>query len=156
MPTSTAPLQLSEDERSRVQLAVSRGHTAARIQARARVLLKLSDGWSAAAIHQALDVSLTTIWRIRKHFAEGGVAAVLTDKPQARRRAALSGEQQAPLIAVACSDAPVGHDHWTLRLLAGKAVELGFVEKISPETVRAVLKKTSSSPGSTKRGVSPR
>ena len=49
--------------------------------------------------------------------------------------------QQAHLIAVACSKVPNGHDHWTVRMLANKAVELGFVEKISPETIRAVLKK---------------
>jgi len=141
VPTSTSPLPLSEDERAQVQLVVSRGHPAARIQTRARVLLKLADGWSATEIHQALDVSLPTVWRVRKHFAAGGVQAVLTDKRQQRRRAALSGEQQAHLIAIACSDAPDGHDHWTLRLLAGKAVELGFVASISPETIRALLKK---------------
>ena len=54
------------------------------------------------------------------------------------------------------SPVPDGHDHWTLRLLAGKAVELGFVEHISPETIRALLKKTSSSPGGTSSGVSQR
>src|SRR5487761_2500300 len=93
--------------------------------------------------------------RTRTRFAEGGVEAVLTDKRQERRRQALSGPQQAHLIALACSDAPAGHDHWTLRLLAGKAVELGYVEHISPETIRALLRRTSSSRGSIVSGVSP-
>jgi hypothetical protein len=81
---------------------------------------------------------------------------VLTDKVQERRRQALTGEQQAHLIAMACSAVPQGHDHWTLRMLAGKAVELGFVEYISPETIRALLARTSSSPGSTSSGASRR
>ncbi len=75
---------------------------------------------------------------------------------KARYRQALTGTQQAHLIAIACSTVPDGHDHWTLRMLAGKAVELGFVEKISPETIRAILKKTSSSPGDIGSGASPR
>src|SRR2546421_9826050 len=67
---------------------------------------------------------------------------------------ALTGGQAAHLIAIACSPVPTGHDHWTVRLLAGKAVELGFVESISPETIRQLLKKTNSSPGNTSHGVS--
>lgn len=142
MPTSTQPLTLSDADRSRAQTLVQRGHAAARIQTRARVLLKLGEGWSAAEISAALDVSQNTVWRVRKRFADGGVARVLADQRQERRRAALSGEQQAHLIAIACSEAPDGHDHWTLRLLAGKAVELGYVARISPETIRQALKKT--------------
>jgi hypothetical protein len=65
---------------------------------------------------------------------------VLRHQRQARYRQALTGPQQAHLIAVACSKVPDGHDHWTLRMLAGKAVELGFVEKVSPETTRAIFK----------------
>ena len=69
--------------------------------------------------------------------------AVLSEKRQERlSRRRSRGAQQAHLIAIACSPVPDGHDHWTLRMLAGKAVELGFVEKISPETIRALLKKT--------------
>jgi hypothetical protein len=66
----------------------------------------------------------------------------------------LTGEQSAHLIATACSPVPDGHDHWTLRLLAGKAVELGFVDSISPETIRQMLKKMSSNLGNMNSGVS--
>jgi hypothetical protein len=76
-------------------------------------------------------------------YLSGGLEAVLYDKKQQRQRQALTGEQAAHLIAIACTPAPDGHDHWTLRLLAGKAVELGFVDSISPETIRQVLKKMS-------------
>ena len=72
----------------------------------------------------------------------GGLEAVLHDQRQAQRRAALSGEQVAHLVAISCSAAPLSHDHWTLRLLAGNAVELGYVRAISPETIRRMRKKT--------------
>lgn len=114
--------------------------TPARVS-RARVLLKSNEGWTDAKIAEALDISEQTIRNIRQRFRVGGVEAVLTDKRQARRRQALTDEQAAHLIAVTCSKVPDGHDHWTVRMLAGKAVELGYVRRISPETVRQLLKK---------------
>lgn len=153
---STLSVTLSETDRSRLQTVVHRGHVSARTRTRAQVLLKLGEGWNEAAICAAFDVCRNTVVRVRTRFAEGGVDAVLTDKRQARRRAALTGAQAAHLIAIACSDAPEGHDHWTLRLLAGKAVELGFVASISPETIRALLRRMSLSRGNTKRGASRR
>lgn len=158
LPITPTPslLSLSDDDRERLYVCVHRGHTSARTRTRAQVLLKLGEGWSEAEVCRAFDVCLNTVKRVRQHFAAGGVEAVLTDKRQERRRQALSGAQQAHLIALACSAAPEGHDHWTLRLLAGKAVELGYVERISPETIRALLRRTSSSRGSIGSGVSRR
>ena len=155
IPPTPALLSLSDADRERLSICVHRGHTSARTRTRAQALLKLGDGWSEAEICRAFDVCLNTVKRIRQRFAEGGVEAVLTDKRQERRRQALSGAQQAHLVALACSEAPEGHDHWTLRLLAGKAVELGYVERISPETIRAFLRRTSSSRGSIASGASP-
>ncbi len=152
----TSAITLTELDRSRLQTVVHRGHTSARTRTRAQVLLKLGEGWSAAEVEAAFDVCRNTVQRARSHFLEGGVEAVLADKVQERRRQALTGEQQAHLIAIACSPVPDGHDHWTLRLLAGKAVELGFVTRISPETIRALLRRTSSSRGSTTSGASRR
>jgi Homeodomain-like domain len=105
----------------------------------------LGEGWSLAEVCRAFDVCRNTVLTVRARFAAGGVDGVdgvLAPKRQAHYRQALTGAQQAHLIAIACSPVPDGHDHWTLRLLAGQAVELGFVEKISPETVRQALKKT--------------
>ena len=154
--STIASVSLSEMDRARLYTVVHRGHTSARTRTRAQVLLKLGDGWSDLAVAQAFDVCRNTLKRVRVRFLEGGVEAVLTDKMQERRHQALSGAQQAHLIAIACSPVPDGHDHWTLRLLAGKAVELGFVEHISPETIRALLRRTSSSHGSTSSGASQR
>jgi transposase len=150
------PIELTDDERAYLQTWVHRGHAAARIQTRARVLLKLAEGWRDSEIARALEVGAGTVYNTRQRYLAGGLEAVLHDQRQERRRQALSGEQLAHLIAHACSPAPKGHDHWTLRLLAGKAVELGFVTGISPETIRHALKKTSSSPGSMNSGASRR
>jgi transposase len=149
------PIGLNEDERAYVQTWVHRGHAAARIQTRARILLKLAEGWRDVAIARALEVGVGTVYNTRQRFLAGGLEAVLHDQRQARYRQALAGEQIAHLIAIACSPAPKGHDHWTLRLLAGKVVELGYVPSISPETIRQALKKTNSSPGSMSSGVCP-
>jgi len=140
---SSDQIVLSEIDRSRLQTFVHLGHESARARTRAQILLKLGKGWNLVEVCRAFDVCRNTVVAVRTRFAEGGVDAVLRHKRQARYRQALSGSQQAHLIAVACSPVPDGHDHWTLRLLAGHTVELGFVEKISPETIRALLKKTS-------------
>jgi hypothetical protein len=97
-----------------------------------------------------------TVTNVRGRFAHGGLEAVLHDKVQQHRHSALSGLQIAHLIAVACSPVPDGHDHWTVRLLAQKAVELGFVTNISPTTIHDLLKKTNSNPGGTNTGACPR
>lgn len=141
MPTSVA-IHLSDDERAHLQTFVHRGRANARTLTRAHILLKLDAGWSDGAIRNAFTVGASTIWRVRRRYAAGSLEGVLHDQRQERRRAALTGEQIAHLVAMACTDAPAGHDHWTLRLLAGKAVELGFVASISPETIRHALKKT--------------
>ena len=146
---------LSETDRSRLYTFIHTGHASARLRTRAQVLLKLGEGWSLAEVCRAFDVCRNTAMRVRTRFAEGGVDAVLRHQRQVRYRQALSGSQQAHLIAIACSPVPDGHDHWTLRMLAGKAVELGFVEHLALETMRSLLKRTSSNPGSIASGASP-
>lgn len=82
-----------------------------------------------------------TVTNVRRRFAQGGLKAVLHDKLQQHRRSALSGLKTSHMIALACSPAPDGHDHWTVRLLGQKAFELGFVTNISPNTIHKLLKK---------------
>ena len=79
--------------------------------------------------------------RIRKRLVEEGLEHALREQPRPGQRRKLSGKQEAHVIAVACSTPPEGRGRWTLRLLAGKVVELGFAPSISPETVRQMLKK---------------
>ena len=135
-------IHLNEDDRTHVEVFVRRGKANARTLTRARVLLKCDEGWSNGEIAEALDISDQTIRNVRQRYETGGIEAVLTDKRQARRRQALTDGQAAHLIAITCSQVPDGHDHWTVRMLAGKVVELGYVRRISPETVRQLLKKT--------------
>jgi transposase len=141
MPQQAA-VSLTSEDRSTLETFVHRGKANARTLTRARILLKSADGWSTAKIAAAFDVCEATVTNVRRRFTQGGLEAVLHDKVQQHRRSALSGLQTAHLIAVACSPSPDGHDHWTVRLLAQKAVELGFVKSISPTTIHELLKKT--------------
>ena len=103
----------------------------------------------------ALDVSERTVFRTKRRYAEEG-HEVLRHHNQVNRPRKVDDRVEAHLIAMACSPAPDGHDHWTMRALAGKVVELGLVESLSPETVRLRLKKTRSSRGGNNNGASPR
>jgi hypothetical protein len=150
------PLRLTDAERADLLAFIHRGTTSARILTRAHILLQADAGWRDAEIMAAFHVSRETVSRVRARFAASGVVGVLTDTRQTHRRRALTDAQATHLIALACTAAPAGHDHWTLRLLAGKAVALGFVPSISPETIRSLLKKTRSSPGATRSGASRR
>ena len=154
MPQQPA-VSLTGDERTTLETFVHRGKANARTLTRARILLKSAEGWSSAELAAAFDVCEATVTNVRWRFAQGGLEAVLHDKVQQHRRSALSGLQTAHLIAVACSPAPDGHAHWTVRLLAQKAVELGFVTSISPNTIHELLKKTNSNPANTNTGVCP-
>ncbi len=101
-------------------------------------------GWSDSEIRQTFAVGLVTIYRVRQTLVEEGLAAVLTRRPKSRHRhRKLDGEQEAHLIALACRKPPAGRRRWTVRLLASKFVELGYTDRVAPETVRQMLKKTS-------------
>lgn len=142
---------LTEEERQSLAALVNRGRVAVRKVKRAWILLKADAGsegpsWSDEQIQQAFDVGLMTIYRTRQTWVEDGLQAVLTARaPTRRRHRKLDGDQEAYLIALACSQPPPGRRRWTVRLLAQKFVELGYSEPLSPETVRQTLKKTNSS-----------
>lgn len=136
-------VELAEEERLRLRTLLRGGQVPVRMVTRARVLLKAGQGCTDAEIAAALEVGTATVSRVRKRFVELGLEQALRERPRPGQRRKLSGKQEAHVIAVACSTPPEGHARWTLRLLAGKVVELGFTPSISPETVRQVLKKTS-------------
>ena len=141
------PVRLTPEERDQLEHLVRAGRSSARVTARARILLKTGEGWSAPKVAHALDVAESSVFRIKRRFAEDGLDGVLKDRPQANRYRKLDDRAEAYLISLACTPAPEGHDHWTLRALADKAVELGLVESLSHETVRLHLKKTLSNRG---------
>ena len=156
MPGKRYSIQLITEERERLNQLVRGGRHSARVVTRARILLKIDEGWKAPRIAEALDVSEGTVYGVKRRYANQGLDGVLRDRVQANRFRKLDDKGEAHLIALACSDAPEGHDHWTLQLLADRMVELGVVESLSYETVRLKLKKTSSSRGGSSNGASPR
>ena len=147
---------LTPEQRNQLQHLIRAGKGSARVIIRARILLKTDEGWTAPQVAEALDVAEGTVFRIKRRFAEAGLEGVLKDRPQAHRYRKLDDRGEAHLITLACSEPPEGHDHWTLRLLAGRVVELGLAPSMSHEGVRKRLKKTPSSRGRRRSGASPR
>ena len=135
-------VNLSPEERAGLEAVTQRGKSAARKLKRAQILLKAADRWQDAEIAEALGVSTSMVYHTRRRCVEEGPEVALEDRPRPGQPRKLDDRQAAHLIAVACSDPPEGHDHWTLRLLADKVVQLGFVESFSHEAVRQLLKKT--------------
>lgn len=132
---------LSAEEREALQKLISSGIAPARKLTHGRILLKADVGWQDHAISEALDVSIPTIERVRQCFVEEGLEAALNRRPPTREyKRRLDGEQEAHLIALTCSAPPPGYKRWTLRLLADKMVILEYVESVSHETIRQVLK----------------
>jgi transposase len=150
MSTRSA-VQLSDKERSHLKGLLRRGAAPARVQTRARVLLlsdrsrgeRRTDEQVAAAVLTSVMTTKRTRWR----FLREGLEAALAEKPRPGRPPKITGEIEAQLTVLACSQPPEGHAHWTLRLLAGRLVELGYLESISHVAVGNRLKKTKSSPG---------
>lgn len=126
---------------------ISLGKGPARQLTHARILLKANQGpqgpgWSDQQISEALEVSLPTIARVRERYVLEGVEGALKQHPHSNPRPRkMDGEQEAHLIALSCSQPPAGHKRWTMRLLASHMVELDYVDAVSHETVRQVLKK---------------
>jgi transposase len=139
-------VDLTEEERTALQALVRRGKSSARKVTRARILLHAARGATDAEIVTALGVGQATVERIRRRFVEGGLEAI-NERPRLGARPRLSERAEARLVAEACSAAPEGRGRWTMRLLAGRVVELGLAESCSHETVRRVLKKSGSSRG---------
>ena len=144
---------LTPAQRSELSALISAGSAPARQLMHARILLKADQsadgpGWIDAAIAEAVEVNRTTVERVRRQFDAEGMEAALRRRPSRNHRPrAFDGAAEARLIALACSEPPMGRSRWTLRLLAAKAVELHYVDGASYETVRRTLKKTRLSHG---------
>lgn len=145
-------VRLTEQEREELQGIVSRGKVAAGKRRRAQVLLKADagregSGATDAIVAEALNLSSITVHRARKAYVEEGLAAAIDGKPNAGHRPRkVDGAKEAVLVATACSSPPAGKARWTLRMLAGKLVELKVVDTIGKDCVADALKKNGSSP----------
>jgi hypothetical protein len=153
---------LAEEERADLEQLVSRGKAAARKLTHARILLLADDALgeehSDEQIVAALGTSLRTVSRVRQQLVSEGLDTALLRRRQPPRpdKIKIKGDVEQRLVRLARSDPPEGCRHWTLQLLADQLVVLGLVQKVSTETVRQALKKTTSSPGSSSPGASHR
>jgi transposase len=142
------PVLLTAEDRDTLEGLIAHGHAPARQLTHARILLKADEAAGMPAgpdlkIAEALEVSRSTVFRVRERFAREGLEASLVHRqPKNTKPKKLDGEQQAHLIALACSAPPKGKKGWSVRLLAERFVQLECAdEPISPELVRRTLKK---------------
>ena len=153
MPAKIYRVTLTIEERKELTALVNKGKGLAGKLKRARILLMADEaqengGWKDADIVQALQTSRRTVERTRTKCVEMGVAAAINHtRPRKTRSKVLDGAAEARLALLACSQAPDGHESWTLQMLADKLIELDVVETVSRETVRTTLKKMNLSLG---------
>lgn len=145
-------VRLTADERRRLKELLRKGTSPARRLLKARILLKADESdegeaWSDVRIMEALNASVSMVYRVRQQLVEEGLDATLARKKRATPPVppVFDGEKEARLIALACSPAPEGRCRWTLQLLAEHLVALNIVDAVSASTVARTLKKTNSS-----------
>jgi len=150
---------LSEEERQELESIVSKGKHRSQKVLNALILLNCDEGLyqpeklTNETIAQVLQISMRKIDRVKKRFVEEGLEVTLNGtKGQRYYEKKADGEFEAHLVAMSCSKPPEGFSRWSLRLLADKMVELNYVDKISYETVRRVLKKTKLNRGAERVG----
>jgi AraC-like DNA-binding protein len=153
MPAKIYRVKLTKEEREELTRLVNKGKGKASRLRRARILLMADEaqkggGWKDADIAKALGAYVRTVERTRQKCVEVGLeAAINHTRHQKRKERILDGEAEARLTQLACSEAPDGHEKWSMQMLADKLIELEVVETISKETVRTTLKKTNLNPG---------
>jgi transposase len=140
-------VNLTKEERSKLERMTTVGKIGVRKLKRCQILLLADESHEQGqktdqAIAEKLDTSLATVSRTRVRYAKAGLKGALNEKARSGRPPGVSGEERAKVTALACSTPPDGFSHWSLRLLADKAVELELVEQISHTTVGDILKKT--------------
>ena len=148
-------IDLTDAERAALREILSKNKVKRSTIINAYILLKAdrSCGWTNADIAAAYDVSTKKVEQLKKRFVEAGFEAALYRKSvtNAHRRK-ITGDEEAHLIALCCSQAPEGHERWTFRMLADKRVELDIIASVSHETIRRTLKKANVNPGKSKNG----
>src|SRR5215510_2986285 len=153
---SRYPVDLTETARTALREIISKNKAKRRTIVNAYIFLKADRvcGWTHEAIAAAYEVSTKKVEQLKKRFVEEGFEAAWYRKPvtNAQRRK-ITGDEEAHLIALYCSQVPDDHERWTLRMLADKMVELGIIDSVSYETMRRTLKKMHLNRGKRKNGV---
>lgn len=151
---------LNPDERKELEAMTTSGKSSRNKVVKAFILLKADEGeqgeaWTDQRIADAYHISVSTVEQTRERFVEQGMEDALNRRPSSRAyRRKIEGEEEAHLIALACSTPPEGRSVWTMQLLADRMVELNYVDSVSDETVRQVLNRNELKPWQKKSGVS--
>ena len=128
-----------------LETLVRSGKAQARTLTKARVLLltdySTGQHMTDEDIAAILQVSMPTIGRVRRRCLADGIDTAVHDRSRSGKPPKITGDLEAQLIVLACSDPPEGHNQWTLRLLADKMVALGYFESISHVAISKRLKK---------------
>lgn len=138
---------LSDIERVELQSIIKKGTHKSRKITRARALLLLDSGKNRLEVQAELSIDSNNFYKIKQRYFAGGLPSALEELPRSGQPPKITPNLEAQITSIACSDAPAGSSRWTLSLINEKIVELNFVETISNESVRKVLKKVSSSLG---------
>src|SRR3954452_11978097 len=144
-------VDLSDAERSDLEALLRGGRHAARTLKRAQILLAADAGVPDETIAQSLGVGGSTVYRIKRRFVEGNIEKALHEEPRPGAKRKLTGQEQALLVATACSSPPEGRARWTIELLAGEMVRLTEHDSVSRETVRRRLAENRPAPGAVLR-----
>ena len=163
MPIKKHHIKLEADERKHLgKFAKSRKTAVFKVQ-RAKALLEMDCGEKGPArsdseVSKISGLSVRSLERLRQRVCEVGPLCALERKPRMTPPVPpkVTGEVEARMVAIACSEVPDDCSRWTMQLIADRLVELEVVESISSETVRVTLKKTTSNPGNKNAGASPR
>jgi transposase len=150
--TKKYKVTLTAEERALLKDILNRGRHSAQKRKRAQALLLADEQMTDEAIAERAGMHRRGVEELRQRFVEEGFEATLEGKPHGHRARAIAGEDEARLIVLACSPAPEGYDHWSLRLLSEKWVTLEG-NTVSHETIRQTLKKTNLSRGKSGSGV---
>jgi DNA-binding Lrp family transcriptional regulator len=144
-------VRLSEDDRAALEKMTRSGTGKAREITRARIVLMADRNQptfkTQAQIADALGISPVTVCRVCRRFAGEGRETALVERPRPGQKPKITGEIEARLVALACSDPPQGKSRWTVRLLRDELVRLEVVPAISHVAIHQALKKTNSNPG---------
>ncbi len=124
MPAKRYRINMTQDEREQLLDIARKGKSSARKVKRSLILCKADEGLTDQQVSQALLVGPSTVGRVRRRFVEEGLDSALKERPRPGQRRKLDGRQEAHLVAVACTPAPEGRAHWTMRLLADQVVAL--------------------------------
>ncbi len=147
-------VKLSSEQQAELKALVSKGKHSVRKVKRGRILLESFAGKKPEEIAQEVGVSLATVYNIHKRYEQQGLQAALAEKPRSGQPRKVTPAVEAAVTQIACSAAPEGRSRWTIRLINERLVSLGY--ELEDESVRLILKKVSSNPGSKSNGVSER